>query len=263
MSEASPRGGPIIPMTRPVPTSRKRERQCRCARMDLKHRRIAFIVRPGERRRPVHQSRKVLCRLRCLRRHFQLLIGLNALSAISARPRHLRLPRRSIRLSCSIPDWPLTCLPWSVRFGSTDLAKNGAARLAGVEPPRYEDKETTIAELKARLAKTVAFVKSLDPKRVTRRPIVRSRFRLARPTRGSARRRLLNHFVCRTYISTSPPPTRSCAIAVWGSESRISSVDFHAGGVRPARRSGSGARTGQIAAMPAQSVPSRWLDRRR
>jgi uncharacterized protein len=45
---------------------------------------------------------------------------------------------------------------------TTDLAKNGAARLAGVEPPRYEDNETTTAELKARLAKTVAFLKSLD-----------------------------------------------------------------------------------------------------
>jgi hypothetical protein len=38
---------------------------------------------------------------------------------------------------------------------ATDLSKNGAARLAGVEPPRFEDKETTIDELKARLAKTV------------------------------------------------------------------------------------------------------------
>ncbi len=47
---------------------------------------------------------------------------------------------------------------------ATDLAKNGAARLAGVEPPRFEDKETTIAGLKARLAKTVAFLKTLDPK---------------------------------------------------------------------------------------------------
>jgi hypothetical protein len=45
---------------------------------------------------------------------------------------------------------------------ATDLAKNGAARLAGLEPPRYEDNETTIAELKARVAKTVAFLKSLD-----------------------------------------------------------------------------------------------------
>jgi uncharacterized protein len=45
---------------------------------------------------------------------------------------------------------------------TADQAKNGTARLAGVEPPRYEDNETTIDELKARLANTVAFMKTLD-----------------------------------------------------------------------------------------------------
>jgi hypothetical protein len=45
---------------------------------------------------------------------------------------------------------------------ATDLAKNGASRLAGVEPPRFEDTEKTVAELKARLAKTVAYLKTLD-----------------------------------------------------------------------------------------------------
>ena len=47
-----------------------------------------------------------------------------------------------------------------------DQAKNGGARLAGVDPPSYEDNEKTIAELKARIAKTVAFVKSLDAKKI-------------------------------------------------------------------------------------------------
>ena len=32
-----------------------------------------------------------------------------------------------------------------------DQAKNGGARLAGIDPPRYEDNEKTIAELKARM----------------------------------------------------------------------------------------------------------------
>ena len=45
-------------------------------------------------------------------------------------------------------------------------AKNGSARLGGVEPPRYEDNETTIDELKARLAKTVAYLKTLDRKKI-------------------------------------------------------------------------------------------------
>jgi hypothetical protein len=43
-----------------------------------------------------------------------------------------------------------------------DQAKNGVSRLAGVEPPRHEDTEKTIAELKARIAKTIAYVKTLD-----------------------------------------------------------------------------------------------------
>ncbi len=44
---------------------------------------------------------------------------------------------------------------------ATDMAKGTAARLAGVEPPRYEDNETSFAELKARVAKTVAYLESL------------------------------------------------------------------------------------------------------
>jgi hypothetical protein len=43
-----------------------------------------------------------------------------------------------------------------------DMAKNGSARLAGVDPPRFEDTEKTIAELKTRIASTIAFVKTLD-----------------------------------------------------------------------------------------------------
>jgi hypothetical protein len=45
-----------------------------------------------------------------------------------------------------------------------DQAKNGSARLVGVEPPKYEDNETTIDQLKARIAKTLDFVKAVDTK---------------------------------------------------------------------------------------------------
>ena len=47
-----------------------------------------------------------------------------------------------------------------------DQAKNGGARLAGMDPPSYEDNETSIAELKARIAKTIAFVTALDAKKI-------------------------------------------------------------------------------------------------
>ncbi len=43
-----------------------------------------------------------------------------------------------------------------------DLAKNGMARLAGVDGPKFEDNEKTIEDLKARIAKTVEFLGSLD-----------------------------------------------------------------------------------------------------
>ncbi len=46
---------------------------------------------------------------------------------------------------------------------ASDHAKRGAARLAGVEPPTYEDNEASFAELKARIAKTIAFIQSLSP----------------------------------------------------------------------------------------------------
>lgn len=42
-----------------------------------------------------------------------------------------------------------------------DSAKGCVARLAGVEIPRHEDNEKTLAELKARIAKTLDFVASV------------------------------------------------------------------------------------------------------
>jgi hypothetical protein len=45
---------------------------------------------------------------------------------------------------------------------ATDGVKGGAARLAGVDVPSYPDTETTFAELKARIDKTVAFLQSID-----------------------------------------------------------------------------------------------------
>jgi hypothetical protein len=44
---------------------------------------------------------------------------------------------------------------------ASDTAKGGAARLAGLEPPRFEDTETTFEELKARVSKTVDYVKGV------------------------------------------------------------------------------------------------------
>ena len=39
-----------------------------------------------------------------------------------------------------------------------DIAKNSVARLAAQDPPRFEDTETTIEQLRARLARTIDFL---------------------------------------------------------------------------------------------------------
>lgn len=43
-----------------------------------------------------------------------------------------------------------------------DSAKGAVARLAGVEIPKFEDTEKTLDDLKARIAKTVAFIQSVQ-----------------------------------------------------------------------------------------------------
>ena len=44
-----------------------------------------------------------------------------------------------------------------------DNGKGGAARLAGIEPPAFEDNEKSVAELKARIDKTVKFMATIKP----------------------------------------------------------------------------------------------------
>jgi hypothetical protein len=46
---------------------------------------------------------------------------------------------------------------------ASDFAKGAVARLAGLEPPKYEDTETTIEQLKARIARTIEFVQGIKP----------------------------------------------------------------------------------------------------
>ena len=65
----------------------------------------------------------------------------------------------SMRLA---PDmFPLTM---QVRI-ACDFAKGATARLAGEEPPKWEDNETTIAELQDRIARTIAFIEGFEPAR--------------------------------------------------------------------------------------------------
>jgi hypothetical protein len=49
---------------------------------------------------------------------------------------------------------------------ASDIARRGVARLAGVEAPALEDKETTFAELSDRLRKVIAFIESFTPEQI-------------------------------------------------------------------------------------------------
>jgi uncharacterized protein len=42
-----------------------------------------------------------------------------------------------------------------------DISKNSSARLAGIDPPRFEDNEKTIEELRARIAKTIDYLQTI------------------------------------------------------------------------------------------------------
>jgi hypothetical protein len=45
----------------------------------------------------------------------------------------------------------------------SDFAKNSIARLAGVDPPKFEDSETTMDELVMRVKKTIDYIDSIAP----------------------------------------------------------------------------------------------------
>jgi hypothetical protein len=47
-----------------------------------------------------------------------------------------------------------------------DASKLGIARLAGVEAPKYDDTESTIEQLRERIAKTVAFISSVPADKI-------------------------------------------------------------------------------------------------
>jgi len=49
---------------------------------------------------------------------------------------------------------------------ATDFAKGPASRLAGIEIPKYADDEKTFPELKARIAKTIAYLKTIKPEQI-------------------------------------------------------------------------------------------------
>jgi hypothetical protein len=50
---------------------------------------------------------------------------------------------------------------------ASDAAKGAAARLAGIDPPKFDDNEKTLPELLARVDKTIEFLTTITPEQLT------------------------------------------------------------------------------------------------
>jgi hypothetical protein len=123
-------------------------------------------------------------------------IGLNALSGV--------LDKAAAYAAAKKVD-PAVLLGWRLApdmFALTrqvqvacDQAKNGAARLAGAEPPKFEYTETSLDQLKQRIAKTLAYIQGLDAKAIDASADREITFPLG-PTKGQMKGGdFLNHFV--------------------------------------------------------------------
>jgi hypothetical protein len=101
---------------------------------------------------------------------------------------------------------------------ATDMAKNGASRLAGIEPPKFEDNETSMEALKARVAKTLAHVKTLDAGKIDGSADRTINFPLGPSNKGEMKGDdYLNHFVLPNFyfhITAAYLILRSCGVEI-------------------------------------------------
>jgi len=146
-------------------------------------------------------------------------VGLNALSAVLDKAAAHAAAKKidpSVLLNARLyPD--MFALVRQVQVAA-DQAKNGSARLAGVEPPRYEDNETTIDQLKARLAKTVGYLKTLDRRQIDAAADREITFPLGPTNKGHMKGNdYLNHFVLPNFyfhITAAYAILRHCGIDI-------------------------------------------------
>jgi uncharacterized protein len=99
-----------------------------------------------------------------------------------------------------------------------DQAKNGSARLANVEPPKFEDTETTLDQLKERIAKTIAFLKTLDNTAIDASSEREITFPLGPTNKGQMKGAdYLNHFVLPNFyfhLSAAYAIVRNCGVDI-------------------------------------------------
>ena len=144
-------------------------------------------------------------------------IGLNALSAVLDKAESFAAAKKidpSVLVSWRLaPD--MFALARQVQVVA-DQAKNGCARLAEVEAPRFEDNENTIQQLKERLEKTVAFLKTVDTKKIDASADREITFPLGPDNKGHMKGSdYLNHFVLPNFyfhLTTAYAILRNCGV---------------------------------------------------
>jgi uncharacterized protein len=118
---------------------------------------------------------------------------------------------------------------------AADLAKGAAARLAGVEVPKHDDTEKTFGDLKARLAKTVTFVQSVQPKDIDGSEDREINLTLGEHTMSFKGQPYLVHFVMPNFYfhcTTAYDILRHCGVEL-GKRDFIGALDRECGACRP------------------------------
>lgn len=145
-------------------------------------------------------------------------VGLNALSVLldkaAAYAEAKRIDPAALLNTRLFPDM----FAFARQVQSTcDQAKNASARLAGIDPPGHEDNEKTIAELKARIAKTIAFLKTLDTSSIDASADREITFPLG-PNKGHMKGAdYLNHFALPNFyfhLTTAYDILRHCGVEI-------------------------------------------------
>src|SRR5262249_25038391 len=115
----------------------------------------------------------------------------------STRPRPMPKPKRSIPPRFSMRASSPTCSPSHGRCRLSATRRRMAAHgLQAPDPPNSEENEKTFAEPKARTAKTAAYVKTLDPKKIDESADREITFPLGPENKGHMKGAdYLNHFV--------------------------------------------------------------------
>jgi uncharacterized protein len=98
-----------------------------------------------------------------------------------------------------------------------DGAKGAAARLGGLEPPKYEDTEASFSDLKGRIQKTIAYLNTLKPEQIdgSEERAVTLQIR-GQPVTFQGMPYLLNHAVPNFYfhVTTAYDILRHCGVEI-------------------------------------------------